>query len=182
MSLLDKAIAAITPSESDDDRIQARARARSAAAGSGWLTAILDHHLQIEQAFDAVKAASSATSRRAKQKWLGAVLTAHSIAEESAIYPAMAMTEQKHHSTVAYAEQSAAKVQMAVLDDLEPMSQVYLDRLEHVRGAVAHHVYEEEGNWFPALRGQADPERQGRMTRRYREEFERYMSGDAKAA
>jgi hypothetical protein len=182
MSLLDKAIAAITPPESDDDRSKARAKARAAAAGSGWLTAVLDHHLQVEQAFDAVKSASSAATRRAKQKWLGALLTAHSIAEESAIYPAMALTEQKHHSTEAYAEQSAAKVQMAALDDLEPMSQGYLDKIEHLRGAVAHHVYEEEGTWFPALREQADPERQGRMTRRYREEFERYMSGDAKAA
>lgn len=182
MSLLDKALAAIAPPQSDDERSKARARARAAAAGSGWLTAILDHHRQIEQAFEAVKAAGSAATRRAKQKWLGAVLTAHSIAEESAIYPAMALTGQKAHSTEAYAEQSAAKVQMAALDDLEPMSQDYLDKLEHVRAAVANHVCEEEGTWFPALREQADPERQGRMTRRYREEFGRYMSGHAKAA
>lgn len=40
----------------------------------------------------------------------------------------------------------------------------------------------EGGTWFPALREQADPERHGRMTRRYRAEPERCMSGDAKAA
>ena len=181
MSLIDKVVAAIVPPESDEARMQARTKAR-AVAGTGWLSHILDHHQQIEQAFEAVETASSATARRNAQKWLGAILTGHSIAEETVIYPAMALTEQKAHAGHAYTEQSGAKVQMAALDDLDPMSQDYLDKLEHIRGAVAHHVYEEEGTWFPALRAQADPERQGRMTRKYREEFDRYMGADAKAA
>jgi len=39
---------------------------------------------------------------------------------------------------------TAAKVQMALLEDVPPKSQTFLDKLEHIRGAVAHHVYEEE--------------------------------------
>ena len=101
----------------------------------------------------------------------------HSIAEEAVLYPAMALDGEKGDATTAYTEQSAAKMQMAALDELEPMTQDYLDKLEHIRGAVAHHVYEEEGTWFPKLRENADPVLQGKLTRRYREEFERYMGG-----
>ena len=94
------------------------------------------------------------------------------------IYPAMALTDQKGHAGVAYTEQSGAKVQLAALEDLDPMSQDYLDKLEHIRGAGAHHVYEEEGSFFPALRDSAEATMQGKLTRRYREEFDRYMGSD----
>jgi len=32
------------------------------------------------------------------------------------------------------------------------MSQEFLDKLKHIEGAVAHHVYEEESNWFLDLK------------------------------
>jgi hypothetical protein len=41
---------------------------------------------------------------------------------------------------MAYEEQAMAKIQMALLDKIEPMTQDYLDKLEHIRGAVTHHV------------------------------------------
>ena len=174
MGVLDKVIAAVTPDPSDEKMKEARAEARSAAGGSGWLAMILDHHEQIEACFEAVRAARSAAARRKAQKQLALVLTAHSIAEEAVIYPAMALGDQEGHSGKLYTEQSAAKVQMAALEDLDPMGQDYLDKLEHIRGAVAHHVYEEEGDYFMKLRKNADATTQGKLTRRYREEFERY--------
>ena len=63
---------------------------------------------------------------------------------------------------------------MGLLEDLEPMSQEYLDKLEHIRGAVAHHVYEEEGNWFVDLKRKLPPADQTKITFRYQEEFSRY--------
>jgi hypothetical protein len=54
------------------------------------------------------------------------------------------------------------------------MSQEYLDKLEHIRGAVAHHVYEEEGNWFLDLKTKLSAKDQTKITFRYREEFLRY--------
>jgi len=54
------------------------------------------------------------------------------------------------------------------------MSQEYLDKLEHIRGAVAHHVYEEEGNWFVDLKRKLPPADQTKITFRYQEEFSRY--------
>lgn len=174
MSLLDKAIAAITPPESDEARAKARAKAEAAAAPDSWLAKILDHHREIEARFADVKAASTAATRREAQKELAFILTAHSIAEEAAIYPALAADKQVTHAMLAYQEQSAAKMEMGLLERLDPMSQDYLDKLEHIRGAVAHHMYSEEGTWFFELSEDVDPTEQDRITTRYDEEFARY--------
>ena len=44
-----------------------------------------------------------------------------------------------------------------------------------IRGAVAHHMYEEEGNWFLELREKASIEVQEKLDQKFREEFERYI-------
>jgi hypothetical protein len=178
MSVLDKVIAAVTPPESEESRKEARAKAYAAAKSGDWLSLILQHHEEIEAAFAAVKAATSATTRVAAQKKLGIILTGHSNAEESVIYPALAAADEKSHATMAYTEQAAAKTQMALLENLSPMTQDYLDKLEHIRGAVAHHVYEEEGTWFLELKEKVPAADQAKLTRRYQEEFERYVGKD----
>jgi hypothetical protein len=178
MSILDKVVAAVTPPESEEQRAEARAKARSAAAEGDWLTLILDHHEQIEAAFAAVKGATDAAGRISAQKRLALLLTGHSIAEEAVIYPALVKAGEQAHSTKAYTEQSAAKVQMGLLEDLDPMSQEYLDKLEHIKGAVAHHVYEEEGNWFVDLKEKLAPADQTKLTFRYQQEFSRYVGSD----
>lgn len=178
MSLLDKAIAAVTPPESDEARAKARAEAEAASRPGDWLSQILDHHRGIEAQFAAVKAARDPEARRAEQQRLGVLLTGHSIAEEAALYPAMAAEHQVGHAELAYQEQSAAKMEMGLLERLDPTSEDYLDKLEHIRGAVAHHVYSEEGTWFLKLAKEAGPEEQARIARRYSEEYDRYM-GDA---
>ncbi len=52
MSFLDKAIAALTPEESDEDRLNARRLAEASAEPGDWLSVILDQHRQIEQGFN----------------------------------------------------------------------------------------------------------------------------------
>jgi hypothetical protein len=178
MSLLDKAIAAVTPPESDEARAKARARAEAAAVPGGWLAQVLDHHREIEARFADVKAATTAEDRRAAQKELALILTAHSIAEEAAIYPALAADKQVGHAELAYQEQSAAKMEMGLLERLDPMSEDYLDKLEHIRGAVAHHVYSEEGTWFLELVDDVNAAEDARIARRYAEEFAQYLQTD----
>ncbi len=175
MSVLDKVVAAVTPEPSDEDRREARSQARAAAASSPWIGMVVDHHEAIERAFDAVRSASTASAQRAAQEELATLLTGHSIAEEAVLYPAMALSDQKGHSTAAYTEQSAAKVQTAALEQLEALSQDYLDKVEHLRAAVAHHIYEEESKWFPELCNVGGPTMQTHLTERYTEEFGRYM-------
>ncbi|CAN5327106.1 hypothetical protein BH10PSE17_BH10PSE17_01190 [soil metagenome] len=175
MSVLDKIVAAITPPESDEARIEARGKATDAAARSPWLAMVLDHHQQIEASFADVEAAGTATERRAHLKRLALILTGHSLAEEAVLYPAMSLSDQKAHAGEAYLEQSAAKVQLAALDEMDPMSQDFVDKLGHLQGAVAHHMYREEGTWFPNLVTESEVV-QSKLSSRYREEFDRYMT------
>ena len=175
MSLLDKVVATLTPEPSPEKKAGARAKARAEAGGSGWLALALDHHERIEAAFAAVAMASGEAARRAAQRQLAVLLTGHSLAEETVLYPAMVMTDHKAHSSEAYVEQSAAKVQLAELDELDPLSDDYVEKLEHLRAAVALHVHREESDWFPELRRAGDAALQAKLSRRFREEFERYM-------
>jgi hypothetical protein len=182
MSIVDKVVAAVTPPESAESRKEARAKAQQAAKPGDWLSLVLQHHVEIESAFAAVKAARDAAGRTAALKRLGLILTGHAIAEEAVLYPALAGADEKGHATMAYTEQAAAKTQLGLLETIEPLSQDFLDKLEHIRGAVAHHVYEEEGTWFLELREKVPMIDQARLTARYREEFDRYMGKDAVAA
>ena len=180
MSFLDKIIGSVTPPESDDTRLKARQQARAETQPGDWLALILDHHDQIEAAFAVVKAAPDASSRRQAERNLAVLLTGHSIAEEAVLYPEMADSGHKTHAAMAYEEQSMAKVQLALLEKIEPMTQDYLDKLEHIRGAVTHHMYQEETSWFLDLKSELPAGRQAAMAERYREEVGRY-AGEALA-
>lgn len=179
MSLFDKLAAKLTPPESEEDRAQARRNAQELASQCPFIADVLDHHRQIESAFAAARSAGDASSRTAAVKRLGALLTAHANAEETVLYPAMADHGEKSHAAMAYQEQAMTKVEMAKLELLEPMSQEWLDKLEHIRGAVAHHVYEEESTWFPELKDAIPAAQHDHVVRRFREEFERYSQAPA---
>lgn len=179
MSIVDKVIAAVTPPESEEARAQARAQANEAATPGDWLAQILEHHLDIEEAFAAVKAATTSFERLAEFKQLAVLLNGHSLAEEVVIYPLLGEAGQKAHAALAYNEQTATKVQMALLEQIEPMSQDFIDKLGHIEGAVKHHVYTEEGNWFLDLKQKATAAQEEHLTDRYAEEYARYVGEDA---
>jgi hypothetical protein len=177
MSLLDKVVAAVTPPESHEARRKARAKAQAAAEANDWLAQILRHHEQIEAAFAAIKAANDAVTRRTAQTELAILLAAHANAEEAVIYPALIHFGHKAHGTAGYTEQAGAKANLGELEYLDPLTQEFLDKLEHIRGAVAHHVYEEESGRFLDLKKLSAAD-QARLTKRYAEEFERNMGGE----
>jgi hypothetical protein len=177
MSILDKVISAVTPTENEEKRVEAHQKARSAASAGDWLSMILDHHERVEQAFADVRATDDAASRLQAQKNLGVILNGHSMAEEAVVYPALVRIGKNASAEMAYAQQVAAKMQLAALEHFDPMSQEYLEKLGRLEGAVKHHVYEEEHDWFVDLKQQAPPADQQMITQRYAEEFNRYMSG-----
>jgi len=179
MSIVDKVIAAVTPPETEEMRTEARRKATQAATPGDWLAQILDHHRELESAFDAVKAAPTAPERSDALKRLGVLLTGHSIAEEAVIYPALADSGEKAHAAMAYEEQSMAKVQLALLEKMDPMSQDFTDKLEHLEGAVKHHMYAEENNYFMDLKDEVPAGEQARMGKRYAEEYSRYVGTPA---
>ena len=110
-------------------------------------------------------------------KRLGEVLNGHSMAEEAVVYPALADIGKTGHADMAYTEQVAAKMQMAALEKLDPMGEDFHDKLGHLEGAVQHHVFKEEGDWFVDLKQKASPSDQQQILTRYSEEFDRYMRG-----
>lgn len=178
MSVIDKVVAAVTPLESEKARREAREKALSLATENDWLAQILQHHIRIEDAFGAVKAARDAQTRRAAQMQLAQLLSAHANAEEAVIYPALIHFGHKAHGSMGYTEQAGAKANLGELEYLDPMGMEFQDKLEHLRGAVAHHVYEEESARFPDLK-KLSTEAQARLTQRYREEFVRFAGAAA---
>jgi hypothetical protein len=57
--------------------------------------------------------------------------------------------------------------------------QEFVEKLKHIQWAVAHHVYEEESNWFMALKTKTLAADQVKLTLRYQEQFARYMGDDS---
>jgi hypothetical protein len=181
MSIIDRFIAAVTPPESEEARFEARKKATGAAMPGDWLDQILQHHMDLEDAFADVKACADGTSRAEALKQLGVLLTGHAIAEEAVIYPAMADEAQKGHAGMGYDEQALVKVQMALLEKINPMTKDFIDKLEHIEGAVKHHMYQEEGNWFLELKESASVADEAMLTQRYAEEYERYVGAPSLA-
>lgn len=179
MSALDKIIAAVTPPESEEARAEANAKAWAAAEPGDFLTTALEHHRLLLDAFAAARAAPDEASRTAAQKHLGVVLVGHAGAEETVLYPALADAGEAGHADLAYGEQVAVKLQMAALEALPPMSQDWLEKLDHIEGAVRHHMFEEEGTWFLELKEKGrNPER---TAMRFKEEYERYVGSEPNA-
>jgi len=177
MSIVDKVLGAITPPETEEARAKATAKAHAAAAPGDWLSMALDHHGQIRAAFDRARTARSAQDRLAAFKALATVLNGHALAEEVVLYPALAKSGEKAHAGLAYTEQTTAKMQMAELERIDPADEAWADKLEHIRGAVLHHMFEEEGTWFLELKDKAPD--QAFLTQRYAEEYGRYVFGVA---
>jgi hypothetical protein len=178
MSAIDKLVSAITPPVSEEKREKAHARARAEALPGGWLSHILDQHEAIAQEFSEVKAAPEGRTRRLAERRLATLLTGHSIAEEAVVYPALAQVHEQGHAHKAYTEQAAAKIQLAALETLDPMSEDYLEKLGRLENAVMHHVFEEENEWLLELQTRSTTTENERITLRFQEEFDRYMGSE----
>jgi hypothetical protein len=162
------------------ERERALSRSEPPVPGAPWLQQVFDHHDRIELAFAAVGAAVDGRGRRRAELELRALLAGHALAKELVLYPAMAMANQRMHATLAYIEQNSTKMHVAALETLDPMSQAYADKLEHVHDAVALQACQEESLWFRLLARVGDGALHARLDARYREEFERYMNAGAR--
>lgn len=180
MSILDKVAAAVAPVASDETRAKAHANARGLSRGDDWLGQVLDHHEQIDALFGRAKAATGVADRKAALVALGTLLTGHSIAEEAVLYPALVKADYEGKATMAYAQQSTAKTEMFLLEELDPTSEEWTDKLEHIVAAVQQHVYQEESSWFVKL-AESEHVDQALLTRKYVEQFNRYMGADGSA-
>jgi hypothetical protein len=179
MHLLDQAIAASAAAHNQIRRTKARSKAADLGRSCPWLRLVVTHHEQIEDAFAAVHAARGAVARRRAERQLATLLTGHSVAEEAVLYPAMAAARQGAHAVAAYDAQSRFKVMLVQLATSEPESPGYEAQLAALERAVAWHILDEEGSWYPELARSGDAALQARLADRYNDVFERYMGPDA---
>jgi hypothetical protein len=182
MSWLDKIGSTVFPLASDEKRAEARRKAEELARAHPWLAQIIAHHKAIEQCFADALSATSVDARRSAMKELARLNTGHSIAEEVTVYPALVvhngMIGGKVQAAIAYEEQQMTKIQQAMLEQLDPMSEEWRMKLEHIQSAVQQHVFEEENHRFAELAEALPPGESARLSRRYSEEFERYCGSD----
>ncbi|SFS51573.1 hemerythrin domain-containing protein [Brevundimonas viscosa] len=179
MSVVDKILSKVTPVPGEEKRAEATANARARCQSGDWLSLALDHHDRIRECFAACRRAESAEARAAAMKELALILNGHSLAEEVVLYPALAQAGEKLHAGHAYTEQTTAKMQMAELENIQPSTPEWMDKLKHIEGAVLTHMFEEESSWFLHLK--ENGENQAHLTERFREEFERYCGGEGPA-
>ena len=169
MSIIDKVLGAVTPPESEEIRAEATAKARSVAEPGDWLSAALDHHDQIRAGFDACRQAQDGLSRIEAMRRLSRVLVGHSLAEEVVLYPALAKAHEKSHATLAYTEQTTAKMQMAELERIPPEGEAWDDKLEHIHASSKSTSATRESGQPTTPRSPERPAPStGRMTRRPR--------------
>ena len=176
MSFIDRLVAKVTPLKSDETRLRARENARTQALPDGVVQLIIDDHNRIERAFEAVRSASNAENQRLAERELATLLNGHAVAEEAVFYPELVDNSQHGAAFMGYEEQAATKVQLALLSKLEPLTQDYADKLEHIRGAVTHHMYQEENSWLVTLERDLLTDDQARVRARYEEEMSRYAT------
>lgn len=177
MSFLDRIAAAVTPAASDEQRAEARRKVEGLANGEDWLRMIVDQHKRIEGLFEEAKLAQGASARAQAVKQLATELTGHATAEEAVVYPIVAEDSGKTHAGMAYEEHAMTKIQLAKLEKMDPLTPEWDEKLEHIRSAVAQHIYQEEDSWLPDLVENTSAQNKTLLNHRYAEEYGRYCGG-----
>ncbi|MEQ5787885.1 hemerythrin domain-containing protein [Erythrobacter sp. NFXS35] len=176
MSLLDRLAATLTPAASDEERRETRLGFEKIAEGQLFAEDILRQHKQIEQLFAQARSASGPAAQAAVTE-LSLLLNAHAMAEEAVIYPEVSENSGKTHAGMAYEEHVMTKVQLAKLQKLEPGSEEWIEKLDHIESAVQQHIHQEEGSWLPDVIRNAPLEIRQRMSVEYRNYFDRFDRG-----
>lgn len=173
MSFLDRIAAAVTPAASDEDRAEARRRIEELSMGEPFVEDIVRQHKQIEALFAEARSAAGAGGQTAVRE-LALLLTGHAMAEEAVVYPEVSEHSGKTHAGMAYEEHAMTKVQLAKLQQMDPGSQEWIEKLDHIEGAVKQHIYQEEDSWLPDVIRNAPAADRQRMSIEYRDHFERF--------
>ena len=180
MSIMDKVVATVTPPESEETRSKARAKARASAGKGDWLAMVLNHHEQVEAAFASVKAAADPASRVRTLKKLSILLTGHSVAEEAALYPALAKADEEGSCDQSVCRAIGGQIAVGPTGgSAAHESRIRWTSSRTSKAPLAHHVYEEESSWFLDLKAKTPAADQVKLTQRYQEQFARYMGDDS---
>jgi len=155
-----------------------RAPSVASLTAGNWMQQVKAQHMEVDRHFAMLRQSGprEAAARDGHLKMLATLLTGHSIAEEVALYPGLAMIGDVGASDKLYMEQQHAKVMIAQIDAMPRQGPQFMDRLATLESAIKAHVADEEGNQYPKLMRQATPAQNAKMTADFRREFTRYMS------
>lgn len=172
MSFLDRIAAALAPAATDEQRMEARRELEQLARGEPFAEDILAHHRAIEALFAQARNSDGAAAE-ATVRELAVLLNAHAMAEEAVIYPEVSDHSGKAHAGMAYEEHAMTKVQLAALQQLQPGTKEWHEKLDHIESAVQQHVYQEESSWLPDVIRHAPVAERQRMSADFSEYFGR---------
>lgn len=143
-----------------------------------WMSQVKAQHQAIDREFQMIKATRDNQMDKRMQhfKMLATLLTGHSITEEVALYPGIAINGDVAGSDRLYMEQQHAKVMVAELDNMPKSGPDFMPRLTALESAIKAHVAEEEGDLYPKLMRQASADMNQKMSTDFRREFTRYMA------
>lgn len=142
----------------------------------GWFQMVLDHHREVEGLFQQMERAPDASRRATVLQRIARALTGHSIAEEVALYPMVAIVGLGNRSDELYREQSMAKVALARMDVMPKNGDTFRREFDRFRRDIAEHVADEERTIYPELRRRATREQNRKMTIDFEREFQRYAA------
>ena len=126
---------------------------------------IIQDHRDMQEMFAKLRNGGGDPLRVFQQ--MAAILTAHSRAEESEVYPAIARAGDKDEVTHAREEHAEADELVAKLKRLDPESAEFLEVLGKLIEGVQHHIEEEESTALPALRSGLGPDRLAELADRF---------------
>ena len=126
---------------------------------------VLEHdHREVEQMFSELESLRGAADDEAKarRKTLAEQVTIelvrHSVAEEVLVYPQVARkvsAEEAEHGRKEHAEAEETLHRLEKLDADDPR---FDDELATLMGEIRHHIRDEEGETFPLMRQNMDPD------------------------
>lgn len=146
-----------------------------------WLATIRQHHRLIARAFDELLAPNerSFERRNLQLRNLDQLLTAHSMAEETVIYPALALAGMQSEAESLYRDEAHVKIGLARVELAAPGPRGQRDWAEPARAlrdAVLRHATEdEEARLFPELHRRLDAAGNRRLSDAYTREFSRVI-------
>jgi hemerythrin superfamily protein len=148
------------------------------AMGDDWFATIKMQHREIDRRLMAVKNASTHMARVAAFKSFAIYLTAHSVAEETSVYPAIAIKESDAAAKQLYHEQDDAEILVGRIENALAMDEDAQigPMLDQLAMALHAHVDEEETQKFPALQSAADARLNARISTQFNATFNRAMS------
>lgn len=146
-----------------------------------WLVLVRQHHRLIARSFDELLAPNDASyeRRNLQLRNVDQLLTAHSLAEETVLYPALAMEGLQSEAEKLYMEEAHFKIGLARLELATAgrrQGRDWVAPARALRDAVLQHAREdEEDRLFPELRRRLTAERNRALAAAYTREFSRVI-------